>query len=164
MIAEGVTSSGLVERLTYATLSKIERPRMVVLAAIVFTGILSALVNNLVAFAMVLPVFRRIISLTHSGESENGNFAKSLVLGGSYGSLAGGIATVIGTGPNLIAAAYAKISFEAWLFFGAPLAVILIVLIWKAINVYLPCRPRSVFVRQVSYAVEACRAWAAKET
>ena len=141
MIAEGVTNSGLIDRLTYATLSKISRPEMVVFAAIVFTGIMSALVNNLVAFAMALPVFRRVISLTHGEKSGNGNFGKSLVLGGSYGSLAGGLATTIGTGPNLIAAAYAKVSFAAWSSFGIPLAIILMIVIWKALTLIFRVSP-----------------------
>jgi sodium-dependent dicarboxylate transporter 2/3/5 len=138
MIAEGVTSSGLVDRVAYATLSKLENPKFVILAAILVTGILSAWVDNLVAFAIALPVFRRIISLTYHDPSGDGNFAKSLLLGGSYGSLAGGLATVIGTGPNLIAAAYIKIPFETWSFFGAPLAILLMLAIWKSLITVFP--------------------------
>jgi len=64
-------------------------------------------------------------------EKGKSNFSKSMVLGGSYGSLAGGFGTEIGTAPNLMAAAYTHIPFVNWMIFGFPLAIILMTIIWK---------------------------------
>ena len=52
-------------------------------------------------------------------------------MGGSYGSLAGGFGTEIGTAPNLMAAAYTHLPFVNWMIFGFPLAFILMAIIWK---------------------------------
>ena len=54
-----------------------------------------------------------------------------MALGGSYGSLAGGFGTEIGTAPNLMAAAYTHLPFVNWMIFGFPLAFILMTIIWK---------------------------------
>ncbi|MCE5215156.1 MAG: DASS family sodium-coupled anion symporter, partial [Methanobacterium sp.] len=67
------------------------------------------------------------------------NFAKSMVLGGSFGSLGGGFGTEIGTAPNLMAAAYTGIPFANWMVFGFPLAFILMTIMWKWLGwVYKP--------------------------
>jgi len=62
-----------------------------------------------------------------------------MVLAGSFGSLAGGFGTEIGTAPNLMAAAYTNLPFVNWMIFGFPLAIILLVIIWKVLGkVYKP--------------------------
>ncbi|WP_287382671.1 DASS family sodium-coupled anion symporter, partial [Methanobacterium sp.] len=61
-------------------------------------------------------------------------FAKAMVLGASYGSLAGGFGTEIGTAPNLMAAAYTHIPFANWMVFGFPLAIIMMLIIWKLLS------------------------------
>ena len=69
-------------------------------------------------------------------DPENGKtkVAKAMVLGASYGSLAGGFCTEIGTAPNLMAAAYTQISFANWMIFGFPLAIIMMIVIWKLLG------------------------------
>jgi len=86
-----------------------------------------------VAYAMLLPIIKEIIPLMGVKDPEEGhsNFAKSIVLGGSFGSLAGGFGTEIGTAPNLMAAAYTHLPFVNWMIFGFPLAFILLTIIWK---------------------------------
>lgn len=104
--------------------------------AVFSTGILSAWIENVVAFAMLLPIIKEIIPLMGVNDPENGksNFAKAMVLGASYGSLAGGFGTEIGTAPNLMAAAYTQISFANWMIFGFPLAIIMMIVIWKLLG------------------------------
>lgn len=132
IMAEGVTNCGLSTRFAYILASKIGNRRLVLLVTIFATGLLSAGVNNLVAFAIALPVAKEILSLDKGQPAVSGqrNFALNLVLGASYGSLAGGIATELGTGPNLIAATYANISFAKWFTLGFPLSVALMLIIW----------------------------------
>ncbi|MDO9044851.1 MAG: SLC13 family permease [Methanobacteriaceae archaeon] len=69
------------------------------------TGLLSAWIENVVAFAILLPIIKEIIPMMGSKDPEkvNSNFAKAMVLGASYGSLAGGFRTPIVTEPNLMA-------------------------------------------------------------
>ena len=105
MIAEGIASSGLGDRVAHVIMSRLGGSSgTVLLGVILLTGVLSAWINNLVAFAIMLPIVRRILSsVGEEAGNPKSNFPKKLILGASYGSLAGGLATQIGTGPNLIA-------------------------------------------------------------
>ncbi|EKF86197.1 DASS family sodium-coupled anion symporter [Methanobacterium formicicum] len=137
IIAEAIRKSGLATRLTYAMLNKFgTTPDRSIFVAVFSTGILSAWIENVVAFAMLLPIIKEIIPLMGVDDPEKGksNFAKAMVLGASYGSLAGGFGTEIGTAPNLMAAAYTNIPFADWMIFGFPLAIILMLIIWKLLG------------------------------
>lgn len=137
IIAEAIRKSGLATRLTYTMLNKFgTTPDRSIFVAVFSTGILSAWIENVVAFAMLLPIIKEIIPLMGVDDPEKGksNFAKAMVLGASYGSLAGGFGTEIGTAPNLMAAAYTHIPFASWMIFGFPLAIIMMLVIWKLVG------------------------------
>ena len=137
IIAEAIRKSGLATRLTYSMLNKFgTSPDRSIFVAVFSTGILSAWIENVVAFAMLLPIIKEIIPLMGVDDPEKGksNFAKAMVLGASYGSLAGGFGTEIGTAPNLMAAAYTHIPFANWMVFGFPLAIIMMLIIWKLLS------------------------------
>jgi sodium-dependent dicarboxylate transporter 2/3/5 len=137
IIAEAIRKSGLASRLTYLMLNKLgTTPDRSIFVAVFSTGILSAWIENVVAFAMLLPIIKEIIPLMGVNDPEKGksNFAKAMVLGASYGSLAGGFGTEIGTAPNLMAAAYTGIPFANWMVFGFPLAIMMMLVIWKLIG------------------------------
>ena len=141
ILAEAIRKSGLAERLTYYMLSKLgTSPSMSLFAAVFSTGLLSAWIENVVAFAMLLPIIKQIIPLMGVEEPEKGNsnFAKAMVLGASYGSLAGGFGTEIGTAPNLMAAAYTHLPFVNWMVFGFPLAIIMLFVTWKLLGWIFP--------------------------
>jgi solute carrier family 13 (sodium-dependent dicarboxylate transporter), member 2/3/5 len=134
IIAEAIRKSGLAQRLTYTLLNRLgTSPSRSLFVAVFSTGLLSAWIENIVAFAMLLPIIKEIIPLMGVKDPEKGksNFAKSMILGASYGSLTGGLATEIGTAPNLMAAAYTQIPFENWMIFGFPAALILMTILWK---------------------------------
>jgi sodium-dependent dicarboxylate transporter 2/3/5 len=142
IIAEAIRKSGLATRLTYVMLKRFgTTPNKGIFVSVFSTGILSAWIENVVAYAMLLPIIKEIIPLMGVKDPEKGksNYAKSMVLGGSYGSLAGGFGTEIGTAPNLMAAAYTGIPFANWMVFGLPLSFILLTVIWKWLGwVYKP--------------------------
>ena len=134
IIAEAIRKSGLAQRLTYTLLNKLgTTPDRSIFVVVFSTGILSAFIENVVAYAMLLPIIKEIIPLMGVNDPEKGgsNFAKAMVIGGSFGSLAGGFGTEIGTAPNLMAAAYTHIPFVNWMIFGFPLAIVLLIIIWK---------------------------------
>jgi sodium-dependent dicarboxylate transporter 2/3/5 len=141
IIAEAIRKSGLATRLTYAMLNRVgTTPGRSLFVAVFSTGILSAWIENVVAFAMLLPIIKEIVPLMGVNDPEKGksNFAKAMVLGASYGSLAGGFATEIGTAPNLMAAAYTHLPFVNWMIFGFPLSIALMLIIWKFLGVIFP--------------------------
>lgn len=141
IIAEAIRKSGLAQRLTYTMLNKVgTTPGKSLFVAVFSTGILSAWIENVVAFAMLLPIIKEIVPLmgVNDAEKGNSNFAKAMILGASYGSLAGGFATEIGTAPNLMAAAYTHLPFVNWMIFGFPIAIILMIIIWKLLGFVFP--------------------------
>ena len=141
ILAEAIRKSGLAVRLTYYLLSKLgTSPNMSLFAAVFSTGLLSAWIENVVAFAMLLPIIKQIVPLMGVNEPEKGNsnFAKAMVLGASYGSLAGGFGTEIGTAPNLMAAAYTHLPFSNWMIFGFPLAIMMLFVTWKLLSWLFP--------------------------
>jgi len=64
MMAEAIRKSGLALRLTYTLLSKLgTSPERALFAGIFSTGMLSAWIENVVAFAMLLPIIKEIVNL-----------------------------------------------------------------------------------------------------
>lgn len=64
ILAEAIRKSGLAERLTYYMLSKLgTSPSMSLFAAVFSTSLLSAWIENVVAFAMLLPIIKQIVPL-----------------------------------------------------------------------------------------------------
>jgi sodium-dependent dicarboxylate transporter 2/3/5 len=63
-------------------------------------------------------------------------FAAALMLAIAYSASIGGVATLIGTPPNVILAGFLEsnynvtISFSSWILFGLPLAVVMITITW----------------------------------
>jgi len=147
IIAEAIRKSGLAQRLTYWMLAKVgTTPDRGLFVGVFSTGLLSAWMENVVAYAMLLPIIKEIIPMMGSKNPENGksNFAKAMVLGASYGSLAGGFATPIGTAPNLMAFAYLNLPFANWMAFGFPLAIILLIVIWKVLGLIFPSEVKGI--------------------
>ncbi|MDO8870355.1 MAG: DASS family sodium-coupled anion symporter [Methanobacteriaceae archaeon] len=141
IIAEAIRKSGLAQRMTFWMLGKVgTTPDRGLFVSVFATGLLSAWIENVVAFAMLLPIIKEVIPMMGAEDPEKGksNFAKAMVLGASYGSLAGGFGTPIGTAPNLMAYAYLQIPFANWMAFGFPLAIAMLFVIWKLLGKIFP--------------------------
>ena len=112
----------------------------IVLGFMVATAFLSMWISNTATTVMVLPMAMSIIKQLkeNSGkrEYESKKFSKLLMLSIAYSASIGGIATLIGTPPNLVFAGFVQktynidISFWQWMKFGLPVATILLFLAW----------------------------------
>ena len=112
----------------------------IILGFMIATGFLSMWISNTATTVMMLPIALSVISQIkdhpESKENEQQLFGKALMLAVAYSASAGGIATLIGTPPNLIFAGFiednlnAEISFFQWFKIGLPISVSLIVIIW----------------------------------
>jgi len=101
------------------------------------TAFLSMWMSNTATAVMMLPIGMSIISIV-CGEKRDKNptFASALLLGIAYSASIGGLATLIGTPPNALLAAYLSTSynmelgFGEWMIVGLPLSMMMLGLTW----------------------------------
>ena len=104
------------------------------------TAFLSMWISNTASAVMMLPIGIAIIKQLkdNPGTEKNENiiFSKALMLGIAYSASIGGIATLIGTPPNIVLAGVIsetygyEINFLEWSMFGFPIALILLAFCW----------------------------------
>jgi len=107
------------------------------------TAFLSMWISNTAATAVILPI--GIVILSKNGlKPLKSNYGKALVLGIAFAATAGGIGTLVGSTPNVIAAKFLNengiaFSFVDWMWHGVPLVVCLIPVIWFVLTrIYKP--------------------------
>ncbi len=115
--------------------------KFIILGFMVATAFLSMWISNTATSVMMLPIGMAIIAQVkdnpNTPQNENKNFAKALMLAIAYSASIGGIATLIGTPPNLVFAGVVEelygieISFTKWLFLGFPISILLLFISWK---------------------------------
>ncbi|RTZ17727.1 DASS family sodium-coupled anion symporter [Vibrio aquaticus] len=88
------------------------------------TAALSMWISNTATTAMMLPLVLGVLSKVNS-ESGHKTYV-FVLLGIAYSASIGGIATIVGSPPNAIAAAEVGLTFTEWMSFGLPTALILL--------------------------------------
>ncbi len=114
------------------------RPASLVGGFMLATAFLSMWVSNTAAAVMMLPIGLSVIALLRQdGEAAaRDGFAPALLLGIAYGASIGGMATLIGTPPNALLAAFMRrtygveIGFAQWMAIGLPLAATMLLGAW----------------------------------
>ncbi|WP_421824716.1 SLC13 family permease [Flagellimonas oceanensis] len=112
----------------------------IILGFMVATAFLSMWISNTATSVMMLPIAMSIVTQLKDNpatrEDENLVFGKALMLGIAYSASIGGVATLIGTPPNLVFAGYVEevygieITFWQWAKWGLPIAIPLLVIAW----------------------------------
>ncbi|CAM3176096.1 SLC13 family permease [Vibrio rarus] len=88
------------------------------------TAGLSMWISNTATAAMMLPMVLGVLSKVDAGKERNTYVF--VLLGVAYSASIGGIATVVGSPPNAIAAAAVDLTFVEWMAFGLPASIILL--------------------------------------
>lgn len=112
----------------------------VILGFMIATAFLSMWISNTATSVMMLPIGMSIVSQLKdnptTSENENSIFGKALMLAIAYSASIGGIATLIGTPPNLVMAGFVQktygieITFFQWFKFGLPISILLLGIAW----------------------------------
>ncbi|MEE9362766.1 MAG: DASS family sodium-coupled anion symporter [Cellulophaga sp.] len=115
-------------------------PNRVILGFMIATAFLSMWISNTASTVVMLPIAISVIQLLIDDKDgftkKDRNFALSIMLGIAFSANAGGIATLIGTPPNLVMAGLLEkeynieISFLKWMLIGVPFSVIMITIIY----------------------------------
>ncbi|WP_249319088.1 DASS family sodium-coupled anion symporter [Pseudoalteromonas sp. BDTF-M6] len=128
---------GLHKRIALTTLLLAgSKPSTQIMAMMLVTAFLSMWMSNTATAVMMLPIALSVVHLLRDNGSECDNFGKALLLSIAYGASIGGIATLIGTPPNALMAAYLadsyniEIGFATWMLIGVPLSVVMLALTW----------------------------------
>lgn len=119
-------------------------PARLVLGFMLATAFLSMWISNVATTIMMLAIALAVIKQAEEnlGADKTANLSVALLLGIAYSASAGGLATLVGTPPNLAlvrlfelsfpeaeAAGY-SIGFGQWMLLGLPLTISLLLFIW----------------------------------
>ncbi len=108
----------------------------IILGFMLATAFLSMWISNTATTVMMLPIGLSVIDLlikrTHIEAKQQKYFALSMMLAIAYSANIGGIATIVGTPPNVVFVGFIKenydieISFLNWMIVGLPFSIILL--------------------------------------
>ncbi len=156
-IALAMERSGLHRRVALVALRFAgERPAHIVAAFMAITAFLSMWVSNTATAIMMLPVALSVVDLAERGvrgaapaeaAAATRPFALALLLGIAYSASIGGLATPIGTPPNLFLLSFLRegldreVSFVRWMAVALPLVVLFLPLTWWILTALLHPSP-----------------------
>jgi len=155
MIAAAMERCELHKRLALLVVSRVgARPGRIVAAFMGVTAFLSMWVSNTATALMMLSIATSVIALL-LGDGDAGpgarNFATCLVLGIAYAASIGGAATLVGTPPNALLAAFVEqqfgttLSFAGWLAVGLPFSLVFLPFCWALLTRFVfPLQAESV--------------------
>lgn len=120
-----------------------DNPKGIIWGMMLTTCLISMWISNTATAIMMLPVAMSIAGMVKDQEhKDNKAFFICLMLGIAYGANIGGIATIVGTPPNIIYKGYVEnllkqdLSFLNWMVIGVPLSLVMLYIsYWLMVNV-----------------------------
>lgn len=115
------------------------KPAQQIAGLMAVTAFLSMWMSNTATSVMMLPIALSIIALQESHQNDgnhDNSIAKPMMLAIAYSASIGGVATLIGTPPNALLAAYLhsnygiQVGFAQWMLLGVPVAITMLILCW----------------------------------
>jgi sodium-dependent dicarboxylate transporter 2/3/5 len=138
LIAIAIEKTGLHKRIALHIIRSMgTKLKMIVLGFMLATAFLSMWISNTATAIMMLPIGLAIISAAMwEDDIYQVRFRKALMLAIAYAASIGGLATLIGTPPNIVFAGYIKeqyqqeVTFTQWFMIGFPIAVMMLMICW----------------------------------
>jgi sodium-dependent dicarboxylate transporter 2/3/5 len=114
-----------------------DQPKRQIAGFMLATAFLSMWVSNTATAIMMLPIGLSVVAMMDNSNPEGvRKYATALLLAIAYSASIGGIATLIGTPPNALLAAYLSenqgisVGFAQWMVLGVPVTLVMLVLTW----------------------------------
>lgn len=141
VVALAMQHSGLHKRIAYSVLSVVgKNTNHIVGGFMVISATLSMWISNTATTIMLLPIAMSVLDVVadegEADEEARHNLGLCMLLGIAYAASIGGIATLIGTPPNLFLASFVEeeigvqISFVRWMAIGLPVSAIFLPACW----------------------------------
>ena len=147
MLAQAMQRWNLHRRMALTIVHRVgTSPSRIVLGFMCAAAFISMWVSNTATAAMMMPIGLAVIQQAVEAVEAEGcgidtrpghfHFGANVMLGIAYGASIGGVATIIGTPPNVFLAGTMsaihgiEISFVSWLGFGIPLVLLFLPLTW----------------------------------
>jgi len=131
-------------------------PARIVMGYMAATAFLSMWISNTATVVMMLPMAMAIILRLEQefGQKKVHNFSVALMLGLAYSASLGGVATLIGTPPNLVFSRIFEITFPKapaitfanWFLMALPLSLFLLVSTWLLLTKFLFIPGREIII------------------
>ncbi len=143
ILAQGLFVHRVNERIAYGVLSlKIigARPTRILIAYGALAAFLSAWMSNTATAAMLVPIGMSLVAFMESEGKLTKSYGTALMLMTAYGCSRGGMATPVGTPPNLIAIGMlddqlgVRITFVEWMLMAVPVALVLMGIVFVYLN------------------------------
>ena len=150
ILARGIFLHGLDRRVAYAVLSIPwvgARPGRILLAFGAATALLSAWISNTATTAMMFGIGLSILAALRSrasGGTIDPRYATALMLMTAFAASVGGLATPVGTPPNLIGLSFIRsqlgveVPFFRWMLIGVPIAALMLGFLFVYLNAVGP--------------------------
>jgi len=133
-------------------------PGRILLGFMIATAFLSMWISNTATTMMMIPILLSIISKLEElvGKKNVASYTTGLLLGVAYSASIGGIATLVGTPPNLSFARIfhiyfpdaPEISFAKWFIFALPVSITIFAFAWAYL--YLVFKPKNTSWQRIS--------------
>jgi len=128
------------QRLALAIMARVgKRPRTILLGFMSACAFLSMWISNTATAMMMIPIALALVNRLEGVLEGIDRYAVGIFLGIAYSASIGGVATLVGTPPNLIFAriyhqtfpAAPEIGFASWMLFAAPFCLVLLLVAWR---------------------------------
>ena len=140
LLALAIEKHGLHKRIAFRLLDLAgNRKARILLAVMISSYVLSMWISNTATAMMLIPIAASVAHLL-AAHNHEAKFKRALVLGVAYAASIGGMATLIGTPPNVAAAGIVKeqfgeeISFVDWMKYGVPFSLMLLFLVFLVLS------------------------------
>ncbi len=150
LMALAIERCGLHRRIALAVLSLTGTDGRRLIAGFMLTAaLLSMWMTNTSTTMILLPICLSVVttiseSTKEAAQAQLPNFRVAMLLGLAYGATIGGLATLIGTPPNALLAAFLKerhgieIDFIGWMLVGLPLSALMLPVAWRLLCALFP--------------------------
>ena len=155
LLALALEKSKLHKRIALHIVSRIgSKPSSLVLGFMIASGFLSMWISNTASVLVMMPIGLSILSEVRERNIDPAIFSSigvTLMLGIAYAADMGGMATIIGTPPNLvflelfqqIFPAAPEVGFLQWMLIGLPLSIVFLFMGWVLLTRFIYILPKT---------------------